>query len=107
MHRTTRGLLAAGCLIAAGTTGLITSTIGGAASAAIPPPPADSFHAQVLAQGVVEAGTGEHLWTLAFHGAITTPIEIPAAGPTFVLPSSAPVRVTGPGGAGLGTHVEA
>ena len=107
MHRTTRGLWAAGCLIAAGTTGLITSTIGGAASAAIPEAPADSYHAQVLAQGVVQVGTGEHLWTLAFHGGVTTPVEVPAAGPTFVLPSLAPVSVTGPGGDGLGTHVEA
>lgn len=70
------------------------------------PPVTESAHAATLAQGVIEAGTADHQWVLQAFSAVAAPVEVPAAGPTFVIPSSLPVRVLGEGGAGLGSSVE-
>lgn len=79
--------------------------IAGLVGATTAPIPDDSPHADVLAQGVVEVGTADHVWKLDFRN-VTAPVEVPAAGPTFLIPSTAPVRLLGAGGSGLGAYVE-
>ena len=105
-HRRSPGRrLAAATVIVAAALGSLAASTAAASPPAEPFPPTPSLHATVVAQGVVQVGTANHVWVLASH-AVTASLDLPAGGPTFVVPSSAPVLVRHDGGDPLGVFVE-
>ena len=85
-----------------------TLAVSAIAAASAPPPPsatATSDHSEVIAQGVVEFGDGDHHWVQSGQP-LLAPVPLGASGPTFVLTDTGSARVL-LGQDVLGTQVDA
>lgn len=84
---------------------LAVSAIAAASAAPTPATTATSDHSEVIAQGVVEFGDGDHHWVQSGQP-VLAPVALGASGPTFVLADTGSARVL-LGQDVLGTQVDA
>ncbi len=98
-----------GAMLAGLVVGLGVASVAAATTPPVNPPPAaapvTSDHAQVIAQGVVELGNGDHHWVQSSQP-LAAAVPLGPGGPTFVLTEDGSARVR-LGGDVLGAQVDA